>query len=361
VSDLWIGTYPAAGLGTPAGLGEGVWRATLGNDGALTAAFALELPAPSFLAAHPTLPIVYAVSEDAPTVVSVVDVSDPDRPRVVAAVTTGGQGGCHALLARDAAALYVSHYGSGDLFVILLGEDGLPAPDASTQVFAHSGSGPRADRQGGPHAHFAGYAPDPAYLLVADLGTDQLRSFAVAEDGSLRADGLAATLPAGSGPRHFAVHGQHLYVVCELDHTLRTLRWDGPSGTAEVIAEQPTTRVAQRTGDTVYDAHIALAENGAAPVLLLSVRGVDVVAVFDLGPEGVASYRVSLDVGYWPRHFAIAGERLVVAAERGHELRSYNLAEVLALAPESEVGGYAQLAYQTARVVSPACVAAAGT
>jgi hypothetical protein len=28
-TSLWIGTYPAAGVGSPAGLGEGVWRVEL--------------------------------------------------------------------------------------------------------------------------------------------------------------------------------------------------------------------------------------------------------------------------------------------------------------------------------------------
>ena len=60
-SRWWWGTYPEAGLGTPTGLGEGLWSMTPGDT---TAILALELPAPSFVIAHPDLPILYAVTEE---------------------------------------------------------------------------------------------------------------------------------------------------------------------------------------------------------------------------------------------------------------------------------------------------------
>jgi len=77
-----------------------------------------------------------------------------------------------------------------------------------------------------------------------------------------------------------------------------------------------------------------------------------------MSPEGEARYRASLDVGYWPRHFAVVGDRLHVGLEKGHEVRSYRLADVLALPPEASVGGVAALPYASAPVVSPACVTA---
>ena len=71
------------------------------------------------------------------------------------------------------------------------------------------------------------------------------------------------------------------------------------------------------------------------------------------------TYRAAFDVGYWPRHFAIVGEHVVVAAEKGHEVRAYALADVLALAPESESGAVAALPYASVAVPSPACIVAA--
>lgn len=346
---VWWGTYPEAGLGAPAGTGEGLWRQT-----ATDARLALELPAPSFVVAHAALPLLYAVSETDATELHVIDVGDPDAPRLAATVATGGASGCHLLLSGDGRAIYVSHYMSGDLAVIRLGEDGLPTADVPHQVFGHEGSGPREDRQEAPHAHFAGLAPGGRALLVCDLGTDELRRYAIREDGLLDEDGIAATLPPGAGPRHFAVRGDLLYVACELDHHLRTLRWDGSSATAELIAELPATTAAARSDDTAYESHVLIHDD----VLLVGVRGADVIALFDLSPEGEARYRGSFDAGHWPRHFAIVDDRLHVGAEKGHEVRTYALADVLALPPEPEVGHVADLPHASAPLPSPASVVA---
>ncbi|MBC7549538.1 MAG: beta-propeller fold lactonase family protein, partial [Cellulomonas sp.] len=72
---VWIGTYPAAGAGTPAGRGEGIWRVDIGRslgdggaaDSATTAqaVLATTTPAPSFLATHPGGRVLYAVGEQA--------------------------------------------------------------------------------------------------------------------------------------------------------------------------------------------------------------------------------------------------------------------------------------------------------
>lgn len=348
---LWWGTYPPLGLGTPVGRGEGLYRQQ-GSDAELT----VVLDAPSFVVAHPALPLLYAVSEAPDSALHVISVEG--EPRVLASVPTGGVDACHILLSEDADVAYVSHYGSGDVAVVMLGDDGLPVEPAPRQLLGHSGSGPRADRQEGPHAHFAAYAPGGAHLLVADLGTDQLRRYVLNPDGTLEPDGIAAQLPPGSGPRHLTVRGELIYLVCELDHRLRTLRWTPGEAVADVIAEVPTTLAPQRTGDDTYDAHITVVPGDDRDVLLVSVRGPDVISVFDLSPEGEARYRVSLDVGQWPRYFAAIGDRLHVGAERGHEVRSYDLAQVLALPPENSVGAVAALPFEAATVTSPACVAA---
>ncbi len=349
MNTLWWGTYPEAGLGTPTGMGEGLWRQR-GEH----AEQVLEIPSPSFVVAHPSLPLLYAISETESSEVHVISVEDPDLPRVLGSVPTGGRSGCHLLLSRDARSLYAAHYMSGDLMVIRVGEDGHLMDDAPVQTFGHKGSGPRQERQEAPHAHFVGYAPDESVVLVADLGTDELRAYAVREDGTLTEAGIAATLPPGAGPRHFAVRGENLYVVCELDHMVRTLRWDAGQTTAQIIAEQPSTLAPHRSGPTYNDAHVVVHED----VLLVSVRGPDVIAVFDLSPEGEARYRAAFDVGRWPRHFAVIGDILAVGAEEGHEVRVFALEDVLGLPPERESGAIATLPAIAASITSPACVVA---
>ncbi|WP_062317947.1 lactonase family protein [Demequina maris] len=349
---LW-GTYPAAGLGTPAGLGEGIWRSTRPDEP--SAEQVLDLPAPSFLLAHPRLPLVYIACELPASEVVVLDVARPAAPRIVARLATGGADACHLLLGPDARTLYVSHYSSGDLAVVPLGEDGLPADDAPAQLLGHAGSGPNAERQEGPHAHSSLIAPGGRHVLVADLGTDELRRYRIVDGGLLEADGIAATLPPGAGPRHVAVRGHLLYVTCELDHRLRTLRWDDASSTATVIAETPSTLAPPRSAEP-QDAHVALVAGHTGDVLLASVRGPDVISVFDVAPEGELTYRGAFDAGLWPRYFAAIGDRLLVGEERGHRVRSFALADVVGMPPESGLGDIAELPYAAGEVVSPACV-----
>ncbi|WP_062387755.1 lactonase family protein [Demequina iriomotensis] len=349
---LW-GTYPAAGLGTPAGAGEGIWRSATPDS--VASEQVLELPAPSFLVAHPREPLVYVACELPASELAVLDVSRPAAPRIVHRVATGGADACHLLLAPDARTLYVSHYSSGDLAVLTLGEDGLPTDDAPAQLLGHAGTGPNTARQEGPHAHSALIAPGGRHVLVADLGTDELRRYRIVEGGLLEPDGIAATLPPGAGPRHVATRGHLLYVTCELDHQLRTLRWDDASSTADIIAERPSTLVAPRSAE-LQDAHVAIVRGHTGDVLLVSVRGADVISIFDVAPEGELAYRGAFDAGRWPRYFAALGDRLVVGEERGHAVRSYALADVVTMPPELGIGEVVELPHAVGEVTSPACV-----
>ncbi len=351
---FFIGTYPPQGLGTPVGQGEGIWRAEIGTDGVMSASQIAVEAAPSFVVTHPRQPLLYAVEESDPTSLAVWSVAA--LPHEIARMDLDGTYGCHLLMARDGSTLYVCHYGTGEVSVIPLAVDGTPQSTTPAQTVSHEGSGPRSDRQEGSHAHSAAFAPGGRHLLVADLGTDELRRYTVGEDGLLYEPGIAATLPPGSGPRHLAVRGDMLYLVCELDHRLRTLRWDRASATADVIADQPTTLAPQRTGDAIYDAHVEWVPRDAGDVLLVSVRGADVISVFDVAPEGELTYRAAFDVGYWPRHFAVVGEHVVVGAEKGHEVRAYPLVDVLSMPPEMESGAVATLPYLSAPVTSPACI-----
>ncbi|WP_159449141.1 beta-propeller fold lactonase family protein [Demequina sp. NBRC 110055] len=348
-NQLWWGTFPEAGLGTPTGMGEGLWRQTPAD-----ATLALALDAPSWLVAHPSLPLIYAISESEHSQVHAVDVSDPASPRVLASIPTGGSSACHGMLAAGALTLYLTHYVSSELSVIRIGDDGLFEDDAPAQMFAHAGSGPNEARQDASHAHFVGYAPGRKHLLVCDLGTDELRRYALRPDGLLDDDGIAAALPPGTGPRHFAVNGDLIYVLGELSTSVLTLRWEPATASADLIAQIPATTSAARTAEARDSSGILQVDD----VLLVGVRGADVIAVHDLSPEGEVRYRGSFDAGHWPRHFAVVGDRLHVGCERGHEVRTYALADVLALAPEPEVGLIQELPSASAALPSPAFVMA---
>ena len=144
-----------------------------------------------------------------------------------------------------------------------------------------------------------------------------------------------------------------IYVACELDHTLKSLRWDSASRTATLVGSSAATTAPLRSGDVVYEAHVATVSD----VLLVSVRGCDVIAIHDMGSDGLPTYRASFDSGgEFPRYFAVNGERLVVGNEKSHGVSVFDLADVLALEATDEPGAIAQLRHVDVAVASPACV-----
>lgn len=309
---VWIGTYPAAGAGTPAGRGEGIWRVDVGrslSDSADTPVLATTTPAPSFLATHPGGRVLYAVGEQAAGTVTAFAAGPDGQLGALAVVSSGGADPCHLLLAPDARTLYVTNYSSGSVGVLPLDADGAfaratIAAGGPVQVLTHTGTGPDPERQEGPHAHSSAFAPGGAHLLVADLGTDELRRYRIEPDGRLTPDGIAVTLPPGTGPRHLvAVTAGLLYVVGELDVTVRVLRWDGATATATLVQTLPATTANPASSPVNLLAHLVLDGDR----LLVSVRGADVISTFAVDPRTGLLTLVGevASGGAWPRHFAV--------------------------------------------------------
>lgn len=341
---LWIGTYPAAGADAPPGTGEGIWHVRLDTrTGALEGEQVVTTPAPSFLAVHPNGTVLYAAGEQADGTVTAFAV-DGARLEHRATLSSGGASPCHLLLADDARTLYVANYSSGTLGVLPLDPDGLPTAAAPAQVFGHTGSGPRTDRQESPHAHFVALAPGGAHLLVVDLGTDELRRYRVGADGLLAADGVAAHLPPGTGPRHlaFSRDGRHVYVVGELDVALHVLAWDAER--AEGTGVQVVPLAAGHTGArAALPSHVVLDGDR----LLVGVREADVLVELAVRPDGLVETLPDGTTplpGRWPRHLAVVDGWTVVAEQVSGDLATL----------PAGLGGAAHVM----ALASPACVVA---
>lgn len=329
--DLWIGTYPPAGAGTPAGVGEGIWRVGLETDsGRLGEPVQVATaPAPSFLAVDRAAGLLYAVGEDAGGTLSAFRTGAGDGGATLTpagTVPSGGADPCHVLLAGPVA--YVANYTSGTVAVVERGPDGLRG-DGPVQVLGHAGSGPVADRQDGPHAHFVALAPGGAHVLVTDLGTDEIRRYRRDPGtGRLTEDGVAATLRPGAGPRHlvFSADGRVAYVACELDVTVAVLAWDPARATGHVVQHVPAAEDGSRPGERPLPSHI----DRLGDRVLVATRGADVLATFAPAPDGTLapSGQVRLP-GAWPRHFAVVDGWTVVADQEGGSLTVVRGADVV--------------------------------
>ena len=324
---IWIGTFPHDGMGTPAGKGEGIWRARLDPaSGELDDLRQVAVtPGPTFLATHPGGRWLYAVGEDAQGAVTAFEIDDDGGLHASVTLASGGASPVHLALAPDLRALYVTNYMSGTLGVVPLADDGaFAAPgNGPAQVFGHEGTGPDPSRQEAPHAHFVAAHGDE--VLVVDLGVDAVRRYTVAADGTVAAAGLAAELPPGTGPRHLALSpdGSRCYVVGELDVTLHVLERAGDEYVPLQVLSLAGDRAERREhGWYLSDEERLLASHVEllGDRLLVGVRADDRLEEFRVAADGTLTPAATHPLGGWPRHFATVGEHVVVAGQSSHEV-----------------------------------------
>ncbi len=347
---IWIGTCSRRGS-------EGIYAARFDpSSGALTDVRPVA-PAtnPSFLALHPTRPVLYAVHEIGrhqghPTGAFAAYRCDPPSGRLEPLGVQSSEGPVPCHLAADplGRAVVVANYVDGSVVVFPLDADGRLGPPA--QRFQHEGRGLHERRQTGPHAH--GVTPDPLgrFVWVPDLGIDRVVAYRWIEtpegprlercpDG----DGVA---PAGSGPRHFLLHpgGRRAWSVNELTSSVTAFARDnGRLVPLATVGALPADFAGANTA-----AEIALHPNGR--VLYTSNRGHDSIAWFRLRDDGVPELAGHAPTGgRTPRHFAVASAgRFLLAANQETD----NIV-VLELDP---VTGEPGAPVGEARVPAPVCI-----
>lgn len=288
-------------------------------------------PNPSYLAPHPTLPLLYAANElaewegaatGAVTVVAIA--ADGMSMRMLGRRASGGASPCHLAVDPTGRHLVVANYVGGSVALLPIAPDGTLGD--ATAVVAHEGRGPDVERQDAPHVHCALPDGEGRFVLVVDLGTDRVVAYALDGDGTLARRAEVAAAP-GAGPRHVAFHpdGRTAYVVNELDLTLAAYAWDARDGTLA-----PTRAVAlldRRPPGEVTAAALKLSPS--AHHAYVSVRGADAIVVLAL--DDPRAPRVVQQVpcgGHWPRDLALdpGGRSLLVANQRSNDVVAFRVA-----------------------------------
>ncbi len=88
--------------------------------------------------------------------------------------TTMGRGACYVSVDNSGKWAMVANYSSGSVASFSIGKSG-ELGEASS-VVQHEGSGPNAERQKGPHAHYIEQGVG-GYVYAADLGTDKINLY----------------------------------------------------------------------------------------------------------------------------------------------------------------------------------------
>lgn len=357
---VWFGTYTNQKTGS-----EGIYVSRFdAPSGTLSAPeVAAVAKNPSFLALHPTLPVLYAVSEvpgpdGKPAGAVMAYAIDPATGRLTPLnhQSSGGSGPCHLSVDRSGKAVVAANYGGGSTICLGIAADGRLEPVVAGEpggfiqhAYDRAGeAGINAQRQEKPHGHSADISADGRFALVCDLGLDEVLVYALDTDqATLRPHG-SARVKVGAGPRHFALHpgGRHAYCVNELDLTVTAFDFDPQAGTLTPIQALSTLPegVTDRAGFSC--AEIAVHPSGR--FLYASNRGHDTIAVYGIHAEtGKLSFRTVVPAHVkTPRHFAIApdGRHLLTEGQNSKSVA------IFAIDPET---GMLDFTNQTLAVPSP--------
>jgi 6-phosphogluconolactonase len=331
---IWTGSYTADAGGS----GLGIGAVSAAPDGTLRwLGVAAEAQSPSFVAVHPSLPVVYAVGEKA-QIVRTYRRSGAFSLEAAGPAWPAGKAACHVAVDPSGRFLVVACWGDGQVLLYELDDDG--------EIAARFPAAPARD----PHdagrtsrAHASLMLTD-GRVMTTDLGHDLLRIWNFHPGRGLDLD-HEVVLPRGSGPRHLVQHPSgSVFVVTEYSIEVAVARPSADAGTFRLAFLGPATKGGGRPGDAA--AEIALGAGGRHAYV--GVRGTNRISVLEVEPEG-ASLAPLADVpsgGDWPRHHLVRNGWLHVAHERSGEVLTYPLDAASGM--PGEPAGRLQLASPTA-------------
>ncbi len=241
--------------------------------------------------------------------------------RSIGRAACGGRGPCHLEVHPDGRHVLVANYGSGHVSAVALDDSGAPGDVSVCEP--QPGSGPRADRQEGPHAHLVTTAPD-GHVLATDLGTDTLNVLRLDTSTGDLERVSTVSMPAGCGPRHLVIHpGGFVHVLTEFASTVVVLEAGASYADLRIVDE--VAAFAEPVGAGTTAAAIVLSEDGST--LWTTVRGDDRIGTLQVD-DGGRRVRAVADVssaGSWPRHALRTGGLLHVANERSGTVASFRV------------------------------------
>ena len=279
------------------------------------------LPSPAYLRPFRTGLLAVCEAHEGEAALAFVSVSD-GRLVLRGRAAIPGDTPCHVDIDPSGAWAACACYGSGHVTVHGLDSAGVPSDPVS--MIRHAGTSVHPVRQTGPHAHACRFSPDGKWLLVADLGTDEVWCHRIA-NGALQADAERWSAHPGSGPRmlSFSPDGRTVILVMELTSEVASLSWQ--DGALRQIALAPTLIGENGVSNTAA----GLRWHPSGTLFAASNRGEDSIALFRLDPASGAINAIGGAPcgGAKPRDFEFSpcGRWLVVANQDSGTLAVFAL------------------------------------
>jgi 6-phosphogluconolactonase len=270
------------------------------------------IESPTFLALHPSGKFVYSVNRGAapgfskPGSVTAFSI-DPSTGKLTQLnhQSSYGAGPCHITIDRSGKLAFVSNYAEGNIVVLSIDDDGSLGIISDSIRF--TGSSANKERQDKPHIHSSAISGDNHFLLVADLGTDKIYSFAIDIKNKKLSPAAKpyVTVKPGSGPRHFTFtpDGQYAYLAEELTSTVAAFSFNKKTGALDLIEDQINSLPPDfKERNTSADIHTDL----SGKYLFLSNRGHQSIAIYNIEKNGYVTLKGTANTGgKTPRNFLV--------------------------------------------------------
>ncbi len=342
---LAVGSYTQA-YGDFRARGEGLSLVGLAADGSLSLLDRLNLPNPAYLRPDPARGLLHvALETGTEAAIATIRVDRAARRLVpLATLEMPGTVLCHLDEHPHGGWIAATCYGSGHLAIRRLSAEGLPQTGTGDDL-RRAGASCHPVRQTTAHPHAVRFAPTGDWLVVTDLGTDDIAAYPFDAATGLLGPARVENAPAGSGPRLalFDPSGCFLLVVHELDCSVSCYAWD--NGALRCLSRHPTLARPPGAGDTAA----GLRWHPSGRVFAASTRGADCITLFGFREGAISLLGTAPSGGAKPRDFAFSpcGNFLIVANQDGDSLQVFPL-DARTHAPATRMASL--------EVRSPACV-----
>ena len=216
-----------------------------------------------------------------------------------------GMRGCHLSTDTDNKYIFVSGYHDGKMTVLKLNKDG--SVGRITDGVFHKGLGSVAERNYRPHVSCSRLTPDGRFLMVADLGIDQIKvyRFDKNEGRVMLVDTIRCELESAPKRFIFSQDGRFFYVLYELKNVIDVFSYK--EGERTPIVEKIQT-VSTTGGETSrMTAACAMRFTPDEKHLFCSNAGDNTVSLYERDAEtGLLTFKFCLPIsGDYPKDIAV--------------------------------------------------------
>ena len=253
-------------------------------------------------------------------------------------VSSQGTGPAHLSVHPSGKFVLVANYAGGTVAVLPIGANGElgsftefkqnkgkvgPKNAASAPLGSYAISGHES-----PHAHMIQADPTGQFVLVSDLGLDQIQVWKFdIQKGTLSAsDPASVSLPPGDGPRHFAFHPNGLWVYSLQEEGSTIVLFDFDVTLGRLTARQTISTLPRGFTGTNFTSEVVVSPD--RKFVYAANRLHDSIAYFSIGKTGTLTFvGEEWTRGDYPRSFNIdpTGNFLYSCNQRSDAITTFRI------------------------------------